>query len=268
MLHRTPPRLYRVSRLLRRISLVVLIVVLLYLASAVYSAVRLVESSAPSGKFSTAFAENNTVVIQGSVSISNPGYYPVNGFDLSLRVLNRTGTLLGTSSDGPTQIAAGNSTSFPVAIYVPVVAGTAAGSLLVADQPLTTIVWANATYAYLIPISVHFIENRSWGAPFDSLRVAPGTITGFDGSTVAPVSVSFLNHAPFPDTGTLEVMLVTASSVVCGSTTLTLDVPSGADYDQTQDVPITSGCPLEGGSVLASYTSSGVTLELPPEAIP
>ena len=267
ILHHRPPRLYRVSRLLRRISLIVLVVVLLYLGSSVYSAVRLVESSAPSEKFSTAFAENDTVEIQGSVSISNPGYYPVSGFDLSLRVLNRTGTLLGVSRSGPTEIPAGNSTSFPVAIYVPAVAGSAAGSLLVADQPLTAIVWANASYAYLIPISVHVVQNRSWGAPFDSLRIAPGSVTNSGGSAAVSVTVSFLNHAPFADQGTLAVTLDSSSSAVCGSLSLTLNVPPGGDYDQNASVPIASGCPLPGGSILASYTSSGIAVQLPTEAL-
>ena len=266
--HRRPPRLYRLARWLGRISLAILVVVLVYLASAVYSAARLVDSTPAASSPTLAFA-NDTVELRGSVTISNPGLYPVEGFQVTLRVLNDTGLLLGESIDAAATLPAGSATVYPVTIDVGALGLTGPlVSLLITDQPISTDVWGNATFAYLVPVSVHFTQNRTWGAPFSGLRISPGPVNDDGRSVTVPVTVSFANHASVADQGTLAVALHDAAGDLCGNTTYSIDVASAQAYSQTEVISVPSGCSLSGGSVDAAYVTSGTSVELPSEEIP
>jgi hypothetical protein len=265
---RTPPTLYRVSRLFRRLSILVLVVIVIFLATVAYSAVRLVQSSPQTGGYAAAFASNDTVAIIGSVSLSNPGYYPVAGFTLGLRILNSSGGFLGSLKAGPVTLAAGSSTTFPIALYLPIAEGSPAGSLLVTDQYLTVGFWGNTTYAYLFPISVHFTQTKFWGAPFADLRVTTGAPTRMGGTVFVPVTVSFTNDATFTESGSLNAQVVQANGFICGTSSFPLNVAPGDLFDQTQNVGVSSGCSTAGGFVTTEFVSGGTIIPLPPEALP
>jgi hypothetical protein len=265
---RTPPPVYRLSRLFRRLSLVVLVVVVVFLGTVAYSAVRLVQSSPQTGGYSASFASNDTVAVTGSVELSNPGFYPVTGFTLGLRVLNSSGWFLGELSAGPTTLAPGVATAFPISLYLPIAAGTPAESLLVTDQYLSVGVWGNTTYAYLFPISVHFTQSKFWGAPFSGLQVTAGAPTLVNGSLIVPVTLSFTNHATFTESGTLSAEVVQANGLVCGGSAFSLDVLPGELFDQTENVGLSSGCSVAGGHVSAAFVSGSTTIPLPSEALP
>lgn len=265
---RCPSGLYRLARLLRRLSLVVLIAVVLFVASVGYSAVQLVQSSAQSGGYSADFAGNDTVSVTGEVSLSNPGYYPVSGFALGLRIENASGALLGDLSTAPVTLAPGASTTFPVRFSLPISATGPAVSLLVTDQSLSVGLWGNATYAYLFPVSVHFVQQKSWGAPFADLAITAGAPFAANGGVEVPITISFANHADFTETGALQLMLLSAVGATCGATAFPVDVPPGALYDQTENVPLASGCSVVGGTADATFVSGTDAVPLPPEAIP
>jgi hypothetical protein len=268
LVHRAPPRLYRVARLLRRLSVVVLVAALVFLGTAAYSAVRLIQASHQSEGYSAAFASNGTVAVTGSVSLSNPGYYPLTGFELNLRLLNSSGVYLGVLRAGPVDVAPGGSTSFPFSLYLPITSGSAAESLLVADQYLSVGVWGNATYAYLFPVSVHFSQSKSWGAPFALLRVTAGVRTTVNGSMAEPVTISFSNDASFADVGSLGIELYQANGLACGGTTFAMNVAAGTSYEQTQDLALASGCSVAGGYVIPTFSGPSGTVVLPREALP
>jgi hypothetical protein len=268
LVHRTPPRMYRLSRLLRRLSVIVLVVVLIYLGTVAYSAVQLIRASHQSEGYSAGFASNGTVAVTGSVSLSNPGYYPLTGFEINLRVLNDSGIYLGVLRAGPVDVAAGGSTTFPFSLYLPITAGSAAESLLVTDQYLSVGVWGNATYAYMFPVSVHFTQSKSWGAPFALFRVTPGTPTTVNGSVAIPVTISFTNDAGFADSGSLGIELYQSNSLPCGGTTFSMNVAPGTSYQQTQNIALTSGCSVAGGYAIPTYTGPSGPVTLPREALP
>jgi len=265
---RKPPGLYRLARWFRRLSLVVLIVLILFLASVGYSAVELVKSSPQSGGYSAGFGANDTVAVTGSLSLSNPGFYPVSGFSLNLRIQNASGTLLGNLAEGPETLPAHTTTVFPIALYLPITPNGPAASLLTTDQNLVLGVWGNATFAYLFPVSLHFDENKSWGAPFAEFLVQPGSPTTANGTTTVPVTVSFSNHASFAEVGMLEVVLLSSDGTACGAGGFSLNVLPSGFYYQTQAIDLASGCSLQDGSAEAAYTGSGATIPLPPEALP
>jgi hypothetical protein len=265
---RTPPPLYWVARLLRRLSVVVLVVILVFLGTVAYSAVRLVQSSPQTGGYVASFGSNDTVAVTGSLELSNPGFYPVAGFTLGLRILNDSGAFLGTLRAGPVTLAPGGTTAFPIALYLPIAAGSAAESLLVTDQYLTVGIWGNTTYAYLFPISVHFTQTKLWGAPFSNLKVTAGAPTFMGGSLVIPITVTFTNDATFTEFGSLNFEVVQANGLGCGGGSFSLNVPPGTLFDQTQNVGISTSCSTAGGHVSSTFVSGGTTVPLPSEPLP
>ncbi len=266
---RRPPGLYRLARALRRVSVVIVVLLLLFLATVGYSAFELVRSSPQqSGGYSAGFDSNDTISVTGSLSVSNPGWYPLSGFTLSLRILNASGVYLGEVSDGPVTLAAGATTSVPIALYLPVAANGAAESLLVQNQYLDLGVWGNATYAYLFPVSVHFDQNKSWGAPFSDFSVSVGTPSVANGSTTVPVTISYSNDASFAEAGSLGMTVRSSGGTACGGATYPLNVAPQSFYYETRNVTLATGCSIAGGSVVAVYSGNGVNLALPPEPLP
>ena len=65
---RHPPALYRLARAFRRISLVVLVLILLFIGTALYSAVEVLRSGPSTGPFTAGFGPNDTVAVSGSLN--------------------------------------------------------------------------------------------------------------------------------------------------------------------------------------------------------
>ena len=263
-----PPGIYRLARAFRWLSTLVVVVLIIYAGTVVYSAYEVARSSPQSRGFTASFAPNGTVEIGGSFTLSNPGFYPIQSFSLTARITNATGVFLGNLKVGPTVIAPSSTGVFPVAVYLPVTSGSATESLLTEDQYLGLSAWGNATYAYLFPLSVTLSETRSWGAPFEGFTVTVGTPSGGGGGITVPVTISFTNDASFTEVGTLAFVIESSMGAACGSDSFSLNVLPGTLYDQTEPVSLASGCSPAGGQVVSTYTSGGTTVVLPPEAIP
>jgi len=266
--YRRPPGLYRLARAFRRVSLVVFVLIILFLASAIYSAVEVVRSGPSTGGFGATFAANDTVAVSGILNFSNPGFYPISGFAVHIRVLNQSQVYLGEGSAGPVTLASGSNQPITITFYLPVGSSGPGASLLTQDQTLNVSVWGNATYAYLFPISIAVETNKSWGAPFADLAISVGTPVPGMGGAVVPVTVQFQNHAKFADSGELTFAIVPTGGPSCGSGSFDLDVGPGQQFGQTTNVPISMGCSPSGAQLEAEYVGNGVTIPLPPERIP
>lgn len=265
---RQPPPLYRLARAFRRLAVIVVILVAIYLATAGYSAYELVRSSPQNGGYAAGFGANDTVSVTGSFDLSNAGYYPLSGLEVSLRVLNASGVFLGNLAAGPVTLSPQSTTSFPFALYLPIAAEGPAASLLTTDQYLTVGFWGNATYAYLFPISVHFDQSKYWGAPFADLSVVVGPPTVEGGQLVVPLTISFNNHSDFVEDGSLNLEVVEASGASCGGTSLPVAVTPGGFFDQTTSLSVAASCSTSGAVVKAAFVGNGFSVELPPEALP
>ncbi|MGA8709730.1 MAG: hypothetical protein ACLP8Y_08275 [Thermoplasmata archaeon] len=265
--HRRPPAIYRLARALRWLSALVLVALIIFAGTVAYSAFEVARSSTQSHGLSASLAANGTVEIVGSFTLANPGFYPIQGFELTARIANATDVLLGQLGVGPSDIAPSSTGTFPIALYLPVDSSAAATSLLTQDQYLRVDAWGNATYAYLFPLSVALTENRSWGAPFEDFQVTVGTPSGGGGSIIVPVTVTFSNHAPFAESGVLTFTVQSSGGADCGGGSFPISVPSQGLYDQTQDVALASGCSPLGGQLLSTYSTGGTPVPLPPESI-
>src|SRR5208282_3883687 len=110
--------------------------------------------------------------------------------------------------------------------------------------------------------------HRALRESFVGFAASVGTPSGGGGTITIPVTVTFSNHASFPDTGTLTFLIESATQVDCGGGSFSIAVPPGNLYDQTQDVTLSSGCSPSGGQILSTYSTGGTPISLPPEAIP
>ncbi len=265
---RRAPRLLVLSRLLGSVSVVVLLVLILFLASAVYSAAELARSGAWTTQLAPEFGSNDSLDVRGSFSVDNSGLYPVDGLDLSVRVLNGSGVFVGATTATGAHLSAARTTVVPLSLAVPIRASDAGTSLLVRDQTVELALWANATYAYLFPVSLHADQNRSWGAPFEGFAVRVGAPTLENGSTVVRVTVSYTNDAAYPESGALVLSVVGSNGTACGGTTFPVDAPAGTAYSRSETLSLASGCAEAGGTVVTRYTAPGGTVPLPTEPIP
>ncbi len=249
-------------------SVAVLLVLILFVGSAAYSAVETARSGSTVGAFAASFQPNGTIQLTGTLTLGNQGFYPVRDLTLSLRVANGSGALVGSIQFGPEDLAGGSGGSFPILFYLPVSASGPGPSLLTRDQSLPVVVWANATVGYLFPISLLAQSNRSWGAPFADLAWQVGTPRATGGTVSVPVTVSFQNHADFAEVGTIDVTVRSSGGAACGSGGFVLNDPPGAPYTNTTSIDLAAGCSPAGGSISAAYVTPSYTIPLPPEAIP
>lgn len=265
--HRPPP-LYRLARLLRRLSLLVLVLLILFTASVVYSAAETAQSSSQLSNITASFQSNGTILLSSTLTLSNNGIYPVQGLGFDIVVTNASGFFIGAEGIGPGTLGSQQTASYPLNLYVPVSTTGPGPSLLTQDQTLPVRIWANATVGYLFPVELSFADNRSWGAPFEDLHFSVGPPTAMGGGESVPVELSFENHSPVEDVGTLQFAVESPGRVTCGSGSFALDVPAGNAYNQTTLVALTSGCSPAGGQVTSAYVTPSYTIVLPPESIP
>ncbi|MCI4365016.1 MAG: hypothetical protein L3K10_02995 [Thermoplasmata archaeon] len=261
---RVPP-LYRLARAFRRASVLVLVLLILFTVSVIYSTSELTQSSSHVGSFSVAFGSNGTMILAGSLTLNNPGFYPIQALSLEARVVNETGGFLGTFGYGPVSLGAQATTEFPIELYLPVSATGPGASLLVETQYLNVSVWGNATFGYMFPASVTLQELRHWGAPFDHLAF---TVQSPDPNGSIPVMLSFQNEASLTEAGILRISVVAANGITCGTTSWPMNVAPGQQFSQTQPIALSPGCSPVGGTVTGEFVTPAYSVPLPTEAIP
>jgi hypothetical protein len=262
---RRMPLLYRLGMGFRRASVLVLVLLILFVGSVVYSTSELGQSPPQVSSFSVGFGANSTMILVGSLTVSNPGFYPVQALTLSARVVNETGMFLGNFALGPTDLAGQATNEYPLEMYLPVVATGPGASLLVRDQFVTIALWGNATFGYLFPAGITLFQNRSWGAPFANLAYRVGSASP---NGTVPVSVSFQNQASLTEAGVLRVSVVASTGILCGSVGWTLNVAPDQPFSGTQPLTLATGCSPVGGTLVGEYTTPDYSVPLPPEAVP
>jgi hypothetical protein len=253
------------ARALRRASILVLVLLILFTATVAYSTSEIAQSPPQVSAFSVGFDPNGTVDLATGLTLNNPGFFPIDAFTLDARVVMVTGTFLGAFRLGPTSLAGGATDVYPIALYLPVSASSPGASLLVQSQYLSLNVWGNATFGLLFPAGISIEQSRFWGAPFSDLNYTIGNLT-MNGSL--PVTITFQNEAPLTEAGTLRLAVVSATGTTCGSATWTLLVSQGQDFDETQPMALSPGCSPADGTIRGAYVTPEYTVVLPSEAIP
>ena len=261
------PALYRVSRLIRRLGVVVAVVIVLYIALTIYSASQIRVGSGGGSSATTVSA--NVVSVTSELNLSNGGPLPISGVEIWSVVYYPDGSLLAVVHSPTVQIAPSTSASVPLTIAVPLSSTGSAQMLLTHSVTLATRTSANVTFGGIVTIEVDDSSGLDWGAPFDSLNATVGTpAPQTNGTTAVPVHITFSNRAQFPVDGELTYSLHAADASVCGSGSVGLTVGPGAPFDETPVVYLGAGCSIHGGSVVLMYSGGGLSVALPPEGLP
>ena len=260
------PALYRVSRWLGRVGVIVLVVILSYVALTIYSASQL---SVGTGGSSSSTVSQNVVTVTHQLSLQNRGPLAITGVTITSVIRYPDGTLLGVARSPATEVPPGTNESLPIDIQIPLAAGSEASLLLTHSVTLPAETSANVTFGGIVTVRVVDTSGIDWGAPFDSLNVSVGTPTVEpNGTVVVPLTVSFTNRASFDDTGQLTYTLRSSTGMTCATGSLSLQVPSNQGYNQPTTVDLAPSCDPAGGTVDLVYTGGGLSLALPGEAIP
>ena len=264
-----PSPSYRLSRGFRRASTIALVLVIIFVLSAVYSFVQFARSVSASEQHSFELESNNTAEFDLFLNLTNPGFYPIAGFQIHSEITLQNGSFLAQASSPATTLNPGSVGSIPLRFLIPLDATGAASSLALNDQMLHLTSWGNATYAYLVPVAFEVANNFSWGAPFEGLNITVGTpYLASNGSVATTVTVSYADHSSFPEIGSFDVAVRSSSNSLCGGGSYPVNVPSQQTFGETTTVYLTAGCSPSGGTVVAEFVGPTFTLALPPEAIP
>jgi hypothetical protein len=212
---------------------------------------------------------SSNLVISAEVGLSNQGVYSLEGFHMSLHLLNPQGELVATGSTATSSLPARSTVEIPLSIHTdlssPIV------SLLVThNSTLKAHAWINATYATLVPVHLTLTEDYPWGAPFYGFSTSWGTPSNLSNGTVSlPIHVSFANYFPIPDYGTLGMSVFSTNGTRCGGGSLSLPViATGSSFSGGTHLHLAQGCDYAGGTLTLLYTDPLVTLEIPPQVIP
>jgi hypothetical protein len=273
--HRSrPPTLYRSARAIRRVSAILLVVVLVYAGVAVYSGLRFaqgVQSGASHriGGFSTRFTPQQTLDLSAQYPINNSGALPVSGLSIELAVRNPSGALVTQGGTSGVQIPAGGSASIPFNLVMSLSSTSPAAALLISDQNLSISIWANLTYAYLFPVQLTFHQNYGWGAPFAGLSATFGTPFSLPNGTVGTnATLSFSYHLNLTMEGHLSITLLSSGGATCGVLTYPMNLQQGTNYQSTQTAYLAPGCSPLGGTAQGLFTGPSYSFALPPLRIP
>jgi len=261
------PALYRISRALRIAATLALVLILLFVGLAFYSAAQVRPKFDPHSSTGFVLASNGTAHLTATLNLSNPGFFAIAPISVALQLHYPDGSLLALGGSPTVEVAPGATGVVPVSLWVPLSSATA--TLLTQDQNLTAHLWANLTYATLFHLQLTALNNLSWGAPFEGFSATPGTPQPqSNGTVLVPVQITFRNDASFDVVGTLTVTIADAQGAACSTTPVTIDTLKGSSFGQTLSFYLSGGCNPSGGTIVATYSGNGLTYAFPPEAIP
>ncbi|MCI4360855.1 MAG: hypothetical protein L3J91_04060, partial [Thermoplasmata archaeon] len=122
---RRAPALHRLGSILQAIGTAVLVLLIVFLGTAAYSAAHLRPQvgSNHSGS-SVALDPNGTALVTESVNLSNQGYYDIAPLTVSLEIANAsTGAILALGGSGSLTIASGANATIPISVWIPLSGG-------------------------------------------------------------------------------------------------------------------------------------------------
>lgn len=250
----------RLARWIRLGGTVVIVVLIVLLATIAYSAAKLqVQGSNGNNSSQTSFGPDK-VLLTTSLNLTNAGLYPITGLSFDVVAYEQGGPIVGTTHVPPVDIGSGASYSLPIVVTVSTAPGTPGQALLTTPAELNVDGWLNATFGYLLSLSLRVTPSNlsNWSAPFEGFAVHVLST----GPTTATVSISFSNEASIDVVGTMHVVLLSSGGTLCGSAVFSnLDAHHGSSFSQSMpNVAIQSGCAVSvaqatiSGSAPASYS--------------
>ncbi|HEV2450140.1 MAG TPA: hypothetical protein VGU43_07030 [Thermoplasmata archaeon] len=255
-------------RTFRVVTWVILIALGGYLATAAYSAISLSPHGAGSAQFSV--LDDGTVVIQATVNLSNPGYFPFTGLTIrsTLTLPNSSAPWL-TSASQPINLMSGGTAQAVLRFSVSLPELSAQSFLLTRDVTLNETDYLNGTYATFVDFALVANETVNWGAPFHGFHAIVGAPQPESNGTLGvPVTISYTDDAQFALDGALEAALESSAGAVCARGTLPIVSQPHSSTVENQTFYLPPGCSPSGGQLLSTFVAPGYSVPLPAEPVP
>ncbi len=178
------------------------------------------------------FPSNGDVVLSLPFFINNSGYYDISELNVTTRVMDYNGTLLGLSETFVPLIASGSNieTAHNISIDLnDLFMGYT--EFLFNDSSFELDAFIALNFAYAIPVKISMNLTIPWGAPLSNvstgeISVLPYNIT----HSQVVIPVSFENHSYFDIVGTLQLEVYNDVDELVTSGQTSLDVPSNYGY--------------------------------------
>ena len=235
-------------RVIGIITSVFWIFLILFALTAVYSMKDMQYSL---GDLQTAINSDNDLLVSFPVSVTNTGYYNLANFNISMKILNNTGSEVADGSTIIPLIAQGQSvnTTHTMKLNVTNLLLTNP-DIMFNDSSWSINEAVSMNVAEVIPVRASSNFSLPWGAPLHNLIYGPPTTERYNQSHVRVIiPISFENHAFFDVTGTVKASTYANGNVPVGDSQTSLDVPQYSSYrgDLEFYVPIltTSGIRCE-----------------------
>jgi hypothetical protein len=264
---RTPWSL-RLSRVVTVLGVVAFVLVIGYVAGAVYYATQV--TSPGHAQRSVEVRPGDILALATTFNLSDPGPYPIEGLTLVTHLGIADGTAWLSDRSGPVGLVGGETRAITVNFTVALSGlSPALYPLLVNDSSLPLELWVNGTYARLAHVGLDLRSTYAWGAPFEGARLSAGApSTEPNGTLAVPVTLSFANHAAFDLAGTLSAGLRSANGSSCATVDWPVSTNAGASYETTETVYLAPSCSVRGGDYTAAWTGSGLSFALPGGHLP
>ncbi len=278
LVRRRRPALNQASRLLQLLALAITIILVLLVILAASSLLVFVAelkndqfvNSRPS------LQGGNTLVFGGYLLVRNGGFLPVDGFEVASHLYLPDGRALQNLTPAPISIAPGAQANLTSTLSISLTGGPAL-MLLTHDYSLpgsrlSDVAYINATELGLLGLSVRYLSNVSWGAPFANMSETLVNVTPLgNGSTAVNVQVSFVDHfnAVSAVGGNLTLEVRSASGSTCATTQMFVYALQQQAFSQpSPTLYLPASCTFHGGAIAGALSGGALAVPLPLEGIP
>jgi hypothetical protein len=205
------------------------IFLILFALTAVYSMKDMQYSL---GDLETAINQDNDLLVSFPVSVTNTGYYNLASFNISMKILNNTGSEVAQGSTLIPLIPQGQTinTTHTIKVNVTDLLQTNP-DLLFNDSSWSINEAVSMDVAEVIPVRASSNSSLPWGAPLHNLIFGPLTTEWYNLSHLRVlIPISFENHAFFNLSGTVKARIYGNGNLPVGNCQIGLDAPQYSSY--------------------------------------
>jgi hypothetical protein len=231
-----------------------MILVIIYLATALYSVTELFlfNQSLMFEDFQFQVTED-ALTITTPIAFNNTGYYDINQFQITTILVDDTGTLLDETNTTTQDIPPRGNVDLQHTLSLNFIdLMTTHQDLLFTDNVFNLTLQFKLQYAYALGFEVEIQDTAlPWGAPLAQLNITSGIPTGNGTHVLLNMTLEADNHSPFDLNGSLLVEMYNEQAEYLGQDTETVAFPSLS--------PITA--PIEIAALLenpSAFTGRGI----------
>jgi hypothetical protein len=179
------------------------------------------------GDLKVTTTQDNTLLLSFPVSVTNTGYYNLASFNISMKILNASGSEVARGTTMIPLVPQGQTVNTTHTMRLNIT------DLLITNQDLlfNDSQWSineavSMSAAEVVPILASSNLSLPWGAPLHNFFLGPPTTEFYNQSHIRVlVPISFENHAFFNLTGTVKARILGNSNMVISKSQINLNVP-------------------------------------------